>query len=364
MRTLLALLVLTTPAAAQLVLYDAGTAGNPAVPVDPGVQGWQYRTSGASMGVAPIANDGGLNAWEINDPTPAGDPSYGYYYQVPSVPNFLAVLAGAWELTLTTKVTAGPDPALFLEVNNGFFFLDTGYRVFLSISGQDVVVHDGWGTALFVCTGAADGTYHHFTLRKTNTVMYGNAEFLFDGDVLGAVPEDWPGSYAFDIGVKFGTWTDYGQGRARFHRVEFRALDDLGILECVPAQANSTGSPAALEGWGSPYVDQNLVELTASGLPPNQFGYLLASLTPAFNPLPGGSQGNLCLGGVIARFTGQVQSSGAAGTIVVPVDLTIIPANPTTSVAPGETWHFQLWYRDQNPGPTSNFTPARAIEFR
>jgi hypothetical protein len=32
-------------------------------------------------------------------------------------------------------------------------------------------------------------------------------------------------------------------------------------------------------------------------------------------------------------------------------------------VAPGETWHFQAWYRDANPGATSNLTDNHSVTF-
>ncbi|MCP4035984.1 MAG: hypothetical protein GY733_03545 [bacterium] len=34
---------------------------------------------------------------------------------------------------------------------------------------------------------------------------------------------------------------------------------------------------------------------------------------------------------------------------------------PRTAVQPGDTWNFQCWYRDNNPGPTSNFTDAVTV---
>jgi hypothetical protein len=30
----------------------------------------------------------------------------------------------------------------------------------------------------------------------------------------------------------------------------------------------------------------------------------------------------------------------------------------------GETWNFELWYRDNNPGPTSNFSDGLTITFQ
>ena len=81
-------------------------------------------------------------------------------------------------------------------------------------------------------------------------------------------------------------------------------------------------------------------------------------------PNVGGSQADLCLAGTLARFSRQAASSGPAGRIEVVVDLTDVPTSPPSSVAIGETWRFQCWYRDQNPGPTSNLTSGLAILFR
>ena len=33
------------------------------------------------------------------------------------------------------------------------------------------------------------------------------------------------------------------------------------------------------------------------------------------------------------------------------------------AVLPGDTWHFQCWYRDANPGVTSNFSDGLSITF-
>lgn len=40
-----------------------------------------------------------------------------------------------------------------------------------------------------------------------------------------------------------------------------------------------------------------------------------------------------------------------------------LPLNPPVGVTAGETWHFQVWYRDLNPGPTSNFTSSATVAF-
>jgi hypothetical protein len=81
----------------------------------------------------------------------------------------------------------------------------------------------------------------------------------------------------------------------------------------------------------------------------------------------GNSQGRLCLGGFIGRFVaaGQIQNSGASGSFSLVADLNEMP-NPLGPVAVqvGETWHFQAWHRDVNPGVTSNFTDAVSVTWQ
>jgi hypothetical protein len=34
-----------------------------------------------------------------------------------------------------------------------------------------------------------------------------------------------------------------------------------------------------------------------------------------------------------------------------------------TAIQPGDTWHFTTWFRDINPGATSNFTNGIRLYF-
>lgn len=351
----------------QVAVYDAGVAGNPPVPSSPAVAGWMLRTGGATTTAGPIVNDNGLNAWEVADVSAPGVFDHAYYFASPPGLNLLSFVSGQWELTATMKLTIGADPTTFLEISTGLTFLDTAYRIFFRVSGADVQVFDGYGGLLFTCPNGADGEYHRFSLRKVNTIQYGPVQVLFDGAVLGTVNEDWPGHYANDRGAKFGTWSNVGAGRPRFHRVELRSLDDLGTMPCAPATSNSTGAPGVLDAWGSPYVDQNLVELRASGLPPQMTGYVITSLQPGLVPGPGGSQGTLCLGGAIGRYVaaGQVMNTGAQGAFTLTLDLARTPSpNGFAAALPGETRFFQVWHHDMNPAATSNFTNSVAVDFR
>lgn len=133
---------------------------------------------------------------------------------------------------------------------------------------------------------------------------------------------------------------------------------------CGPGVANSTGLSGGIEASGSSQVALNNLTMRATQLPANQFGFLLTSLDFDFVPQAGGSQGNLCLGGSIVRFNQQIANSGPGGTITTAVDLNDIPSTPSQQVFAGQTWFFQFWHRDQNPGLTSNFTDAVYVDFR
>ena len=142
-----------------------------------------------------------------------------------------------------------------------------------------------------------------------------------------------------------------------------RSLDP-GAVYCNGA-INSTGVGGAIEADGSRFIGDHDMTLRASSLPQNAFGFFLVSDTQGFTANPGGSQGDLCLGGSIGRYVGpgQIQSSGSTGTFSLEIDLGALPT-PTGSVSamPGETWNFQAWHRDSVGGSAvSNFTGAVAV---
>ncbi|MCP3916227.1 MAG: hypothetical protein GY711_11785 [bacterium] len=130
----------------------------------------------------------------------------------------------------------------------------------------------------------------------------------------------------------------------------------IGQSYCGPAVPNSTGLPGAVTASGNAAAAANDVTLWVQDLPPNEFGILIGGRTQGYVPLPGGSI--LCLGGSIGRF--DVQDSGAAGAVDVPIDLTSMPPPLQMTVIPGETWYFQYWTRD---GSSSNFTDAERVLF-
>jgi hypothetical protein len=162
-------------------------------------------------------------------------------------------------------------------------------------------------------------------------------------------------------GDAFGAWTSAGGdvgGPGIWIAVD---CPGLGDAYCT-ATANSTGAPAVLAADGDPRVTQNDLDLLCGSLPAGKFGYFLMSQTQDFRPLVGGGQGNLCLGGSIVRFAQDVQMAAPDGTVSFSPDLANLPGG--TSIAPGERWSFQFWYRDSNPGATSNFSNGVEILFQ
>lgn len=273
-----------------------------------------------------------------------------------------AAYVRGWEFSCKMRLRASSTPSsIIMQFANGATLLSNRYEVELSISGNDVAVRDSWSGITYLCHGAMDGDHHLFCMRALPLSQ--TVTFLYDGTPVGSVSSNFPSSNLLAQGVMFGAQA-LGSGRARYNRVEFRYLDDLGSNYCDPAVPNSTGSPAEIDAVGSAYAAHNDLVSTASALPPNRFGYLLASLDADFVAGPGASQGNLCLGGNLARFVAQGQSSGAAGSFSIRVNLGAIPSNPSTAVVAGETWNFQCWYRDQSPTSTSNFTGGARITFR
>lgn len=141
----------------------------------------------------------------------------------------------------------------------------------------------------------------------------------------------------------------------------------LGTNYCT-ANNNSTGTTGLMSATGSALLASNNVTLRASRLSLNSFGFFLTSRTQGFVANPGGSAGNLCIGGAIGRYVGpgQIKNSGSSGEITLAINLTAMPT-PVGPVAAavGETWNFQSWHRDVVAGsPISNFTNGLALLFQ
>lgn len=139
----------------------------------------------------------------------------------------------------------------------------------------------------------------------------------------------------------------------------------VGANYCAPV-ANSTGHPGLISASGSTTAADNDLRIRARNLPQDEIGYFLTSQTQGFVMSPGASQGNLCLGGAIGRYSrpSQMRNSGTLGAFELVLDLAMAPQPAgLVAITAGETWNFQAWYRDANRQATSNFTDAISVEF-
>ncbi|HRV81325.1 MAG TPA: hypothetical protein P5218_07815, partial [Planctomycetota bacterium] len=147
---------------------------------------------------------------------------------------------------------------------------------------------------------------------------------------------------------------------------------------CDPANVNSTGLPAQMTG--------NLNSGSGSGLhlecsqgPSTQFGYFLVG-TGSADPGTPLSQGRLCLaltagnqfgryngvgggGNSVGQFDGAGIFQNLVGSSAVGSGFDVPSALPTIggTIQAGETWHFQLWYREA--AGQSNFSNGLTVQF-
>lgn len=148
--------------------------------------------------------------------------------------------------------------------------------------------------------------------------------------------------------------------------IQVPAGQTIGTNYCT-AVPNSTGATGDISATGSAIAASNNLTLVASSLPNNAFGFFLTSTTQGFVANPGGSTGNLCLGGSIGRYVGpgQVLNTGLTGGFSLALDLNQTPT-PTgfVAISGGQTWNFTAWHRDAVGGSaTSNFTDGLSINF-
>lgn len=162
------------------------------------------------------------------------------------------------------------------------------------------------------------------------------------------------------VQVQFLGFNNSGNGYLHMSEVEIDGRA-LGSIHCV-SNPNSTGRIGDTVATGSLEVSRNSFHLLAVKVPASQFGFFVASPTPASMPAPN-SVGVLCLGGPYARFNGQVLQTPDFGVAVgTRIDLSAIPLSPVVPVLPGQTWYFQYWHRDVVG--VSNFTSGLMATFQ
>lgn len=135
---------------------------------------------------------------------------------------------------------------------------------------------------------------------------------------------------------------------------------------CDPANPNSTSFPTVLTGTFGSGVGSGL-HLEATSGPPTQFGYFLVGTAAADPGFPVDS-GELCLSITPPNQFGRYNVAGGAlnsvgffdaagilqnlvGTSTTGTGFDVpstVPITGTPTITTGQTWHFQLWHRENN----------------
>ncbi len=177
-----------------------------------------------------------------------------------------------------------------------------------------------------------------------------------------------------------GAWNDVvvNHSGTSSYVIEYGAAGN-GIAFCNPMDPNSTGQSTTLTAQTTMATPTG-IRLEANQGPATQFGYFLIGTASNDPGIPLG-QGRLCLalggGQSIGRYNiagtsfssvGQFDTAGVllnfAGTSStgegydVP---TVVPISGSPSIMSGQTWHFQLWHREN--GGQSNFSNGLSLTF-
>ena len=152
-----------------------------------------------------------------------------------------------------------------------------------------------------------------------------------------------------------------GGGFLRLLRIPVETA--LGSEEC-PGVPNTTGDAGQLLAIGLPEAAANRVLLSIRKLPSQTFYLPIVSRDAGLIVNPGGSDGNLCLSGAIGRILDSTGVTTLLGEGTAPINLSQIPGpGGFSNVIAGDTWRFQVWYRDSGSSSSSNLTNSIAITF-
>jgi len=201
--------------------------------------------------------------------------------------------------------------------------------------------------------------------------VLGIISFSFDGTLVfqGFFANTFSGLVSLGIADTFTSVSGASNVFTLYDNLEVVTPAAVGTVYCSPAVVNSSGMAASITATGSDVVALNSLSLTVTGLPMQTFVLGLGSPTQGFWMNPGGSAGNLCLGGSIGRGVGrQIYATSNGQVADIAVDLTNLPTPILYGVPalPGETWNFQAWFRDPAGvgSAASNFTDAVAITYQ
>lgn len=152
----------------------------------------------------------------------------------------------------------------------------------------------------------------------------------------------------------FVAWDEVGATRSDIAGALYDTVGP-GTRYCTGAP-NSVGSGAVIGSLGERSLAANDFHLTATVLPPNQFGMFYLGLIGIELPF---GEGFRCIGGDTSRILPPV-TSDASGFATARVDFTLPHGGLITA---GTPVRYQFWYRDPAGGPSGfNLSDALHIE--
>ncbi len=176
-----------------------------------------------------------------------------------------------------------------------------------------------------------------------------------------------------------GTSTAMTSGVA-INYINTMAAGGGGVPFCNPANNNSTGGPASISGS----IAGGRLHLEACGGPAGEFGYFMIgtdseTVSPivlsnglfCLSLMGGNSVGRYNVTGTVFSSLGAFDASGVHQNVVGTSSVgsgfdvpTLVPISGSPTIMAGETWHFQMWYRDSAAGVgTANFTDGLSVTF-
>lgn len=159
------------------------------------------------------------------------------------------------------------------------------------------------------------------------------------------------------VGSHYGEVNDVKMGAGYVYHLP------IGDAGCA-GEPNSAGAGATLSAQGSPRAGDRALRLESAGLPAGRSTTFMASKSPGSTPFFSGGQGTLCLGSPFGRLNADPIFSDASGRAVLDVRTDAISlGGALISIQPGETWYFQAFYDDDNPGPTTNLSASLVVLF-
>ena len=135
----------------------------------------------------------------------------------------------------------------------------------------------------------------------------------------------------------------------------------LGTPYCS-STPNSTGVAATMDVIGSADVASNDVEVLVRDVPPGQWGIVFMGATAGPGIPISGSQGSLCMSQStpIVRLATVLSNNANQMRRFLDLNSNLMVGH----VLPGSTWNFQAWFRDSNPGPTTNTSDGMSVLFQ